>query len=104
MILMKIMYCHITKIQVIERNCSTTTFFKIHSMIAYFSNFNREIRCAFYIIIYSFVGYFATIDALKQSMKFYVLNMASMSSVVDMEEIKQNFKNGLDLLEIFNKK
>lgn len=43
-------------------------------------------------------------DALKQSMKFYVLNMASMSSVVDMEEIKQNFKNGLDLLEIFNKK
>ncbi|WP_430408559.1 hypothetical protein [Kordia sp.] len=43
-------------------------------------------------------------DALKQSMKLYVLNMASMSSVVDMEEIKQNFKNGLDLLEIFNKK
>ncbi len=43
-------------------------------------------------------------DALKQSMKFYVLNMASMSSVVDMEEIKENFKNGLDLLEIFNKK
>ncbi len=43
-------------------------------------------------------------DALKQSMKLYVLNMASMSSVVDMEEIKENFKNGLELLEIFNKK
>ncbi|WP_430412341.1 hypothetical protein [Kordia sp.] len=42
-------------------------------------------------------------DALKKSMKFYVLNMASMGSVVDMEEIKENFKNGLDLLEIFNK-
>ncbi len=43
-------------------------------------------------------------DVLKQSMKLYVLNMASMSSVVDMEEIKENFKNGLELLEIFNKK
>jgi precorrin-3B methylase len=43
-------------------------------------------------------------DALKQSMKLYVLNMASMSSVIDMEEIKENFKNGLELLEIFNKK
>lgn len=43
-------------------------------------------------------------DALKKSMKIYVLQMASMSSVVDMKEIKENFKNGLDLLEIFNEK
>lgn len=43
-------------------------------------------------------------DALKQSMKFYVLNMASMGSVIDMEEIKQNFKNGLELLDLFNSK
>ena len=43
-------------------------------------------------------------DALKQSMKFYVLNMASMGSVIDMEEIKQHFKNGLELLDLFNSK
>ena len=41
-------------------------------------------------------------DALKQSMKIYVLNMASMGSVIDIEEIKQNFKNGLELLDVFN--
>jgi hypothetical protein len=43
-------------------------------------------------------------DALKQSMRSYVLNMASMSSVIDMEDIKNNFKNGLELLEILDKK
>ena len=43
-------------------------------------------------------------DALKQSMKLYVLNMASMGSVIDMEEVKENFRSGLELLEIFNKK
>ncbi|MGH1387511.1 hypothetical protein [Kordia sp.] len=43
-------------------------------------------------------------DALQQSMKLYVLNMASMGSVVDIEEIKQNFKNGLELLDIFENK
>lgn len=42
-------------------------------------------------------------DALKKSMKFYVLNMASMGSVIDMDEIKENFKNGLQLIETFNK-
>lgn len=43
-------------------------------------------------------------DALRQSMKFYVLNMASMGSVIDMKEIKENFKNGLELLDIFDNK
>ncbi|KAB8152414.1 hypothetical protein EZY14_013450 [Kordia sp. TARA_039_SRF] len=43
-------------------------------------------------------------DALKKSMKVYILNMASMGSVIDMEEIKENFKNGLELLDVFNKK
>lgn len=43
-------------------------------------------------------------DALKQSMKIYVLNMASMSSVIDIEEVKQNFKNGLELLDVYHKK
>jgi len=39
-------------------------------------------------------------DALKKSMKFYILDMASMGSVIDMEEVEQEFKNGLKLLEI----
>lgn len=43
-------------------------------------------------------------DALRQSMKHYILNMASMGSVIDMNEIKQNFKNGLELLDIFDNK
>jgi hypothetical protein len=30
--------------------------------------------------------------------------MASMGSVIDMEEIKQHFKNGLELLDLFNSK
>ncbi|WP_430410223.1 hypothetical protein [Kordia sp.] len=43
-------------------------------------------------------------DALKKSMKVYILNMASMGSVIDMNEIKENFKNGLELLDVFNRK
>jgi len=43
-------------------------------------------------------------DALKKSMKLAVLNMASMGAVIDMEEIKENFKNGLELLNILNNK
>ncbi len=43
-------------------------------------------------------------DVLRQSMKLYVLNMASMGSVIDMDEIKENFKNGLELLDIFKNK
>jgi len=39
-------------------------------------------------------------DALKKSMKFYILDMASMGSVIDMDEVEKEFRNGLKLLEI----
>ncbi len=42
-------------------------------------------------------------EALKKSMKFYILDMASMGSVIEMDEIKREFKNGLELLEVMNK-
>ena len=42
-------------------------------------------------------------DALKKSMKFYILDMASMGSVIEMEEIKNEFRNGLQLVEVMNK-
>ncbi len=41
-------------------------------------------------------------DALKKSMKFYILDMASMGSVIDMKEVEEEFKNGLKLLKIAN--
>lgn len=43
-------------------------------------------------------------DGLKYSMKYYVMNMAAMGAVVELEEIEQELKNGLKLLDIFNKK
>jgi len=39
-------------------------------------------------------------DALKKSMKYYILDMASMGSVIDMDEVEKEFRNGLKLLEI----
>lgn len=41
-------------------------------------------------------------DALKQSMKFYILDMSSMSSVIDINEIEEELKNGLKLLGIMS--
>ncbi len=43
-------------------------------------------------------------DALKKSMKLYIMDMASMGSVISMEEVEEEFKNGLKLLEIMNEK
>lgn len=43
-------------------------------------------------------------DALKHSMKHYVMNMAAMGAVVELEEIEQELKNGLKLLDVFNKR
>ncbi|MFK7796469.1 MAG: hypothetical protein AB8E82_03370 [Aureispira sp.] len=43
-------------------------------------------------------------DALKHSMKHYIMNMAAMGAVVELEDIEQELKNGLKLLDIFNKK
>ena len=42
-------------------------------------------------------------DALKQSMKSYVMDMASMGSVIKIEEVEEELRNGLKLLGIFNK-
>ncbi len=42
-------------------------------------------------------------DALKHSMKHYVMNMAAMGAVVELEEIEQELKNGLKLLDVFNR-
>ncbi|EDP95694.1 hypothetical protein U8527_06595 [Kordia algicida OT-1] len=42
-------------------------------------------------------------NALKKSMQNYILDMAAMGTVVDVNEIKKIFKNGLDLLETFKK-
>lgn len=43
-------------------------------------------------------------EALKHSMKDYIMNMAAMGAVVELEDIEQELKNGLKLLDIFNKK
>lgn len=37
-------------------------------------------------------------------MKFYIMDMASMGSVISMDEVEEEFKNGLKLLEIMNEK
>ena len=42
-------------------------------------------------------------DALKKSMKFYILDMASMGAVIDIEEVQTEFENGLKLLGVLNK-
>ncbi len=42
-------------------------------------------------------------DSLKQSMKFYVLEMASIGSVIKIEEVEEELRNGLKLLGIINK-
>lgn len=41
-------------------------------------------------------------DALKQSMKLHIMDMAAMGSVISMDEIEEEFKNGLKLLNIYN--
>ena len=38
-------------------------------------------------------------DALRKSMRFYVLDMASISSTIGIKEVQQEFKNGLELLK-----
>jgi len=42
-------------------------------------------------------------DALKKSMKFYILDMASMGAVIDIAEVEKEFENGLKLLGVLNK-
>ena len=39
-------------------------------------------------------------DSLKQSMKFYVLEMASIGSVIKIEEVEEELRNGLKMLGI----
>ena len=41
-------------------------------------------------------------DALKQSMKYNVLDMANLGSVISMQEVEKEFRNGLVLLQIMN--
>ncbi|GAA3656392.1 hypothetical protein [Flavivirga jejuensis] len=43
-------------------------------------------------------------DALKKSMKYHVLDMASMGSVIDIKEVEEELRNGLSLLGIVNSK
>ncbi len=42
-------------------------------------------------------------DSLKKSMKFYVLEMASIGSVIKIEEVEEELRNGLKMLGIINK-
>lgn len=42
-------------------------------------------------------------SALKQSVKFYIMNMASMGAVIDINEVEEEFRNSLKLLKISNK-
>lgn len=42
-------------------------------------------------------------DSLKQSMKFYVLEMASIGTVIKIEEVEEELRNGLKMLGIVNK-
>lgn len=39
-------------------------------------------------------------DALKETMKLYLLDMASIGTVIDMEELEDEFKNIMRLVEI----
>lgn len=42
-------------------------------------------------------------DSLKQSMKIYIMDMASIGSVIKIEEVEEELRNGLKLLGIINK-
>lgn len=42
-------------------------------------------------------------EALKKSMKVYILDMASMGNVIDIEDVKKEFENGLGLLNVMKK-
>jgi hypothetical protein len=42
-------------------------------------------------------------DSLKQSMKFYIMDMASIGTVIKIEEVEEELRNGLKLLGIINR-
>lgn len=42
-------------------------------------------------------------DSLKQSMKFHIMDMASIGTVIKIEEVEEELRNDLKLLGIISK-
>lgn len=43
-------------------------------------------------------------DALKQLCKLYIMDMSAISSVIGLEQVKEELENGLKLLDIASRK